>query len=75
MTLATERDHIVPLAEGGIDAAGVNEQGLCAACHREKTQAEALRARGGGKKFEREPAETGGQGRFLRAGVVEGGVS
>jgi len=44
VTLASERDHIVPLSEGGADDAS-NEQGLCAACHREKSLAEALRAR------------------------------
>lgn len=43
VTLATQRDHIVPLEEGGQDAAD-NVQGLCAACHEVKSQAE--RARG-----------------------------
>lgn len=42
--LATQRDHIVPLAEGGTDDPS-NIQGLCAECHRDKTLAEALRAR------------------------------
>lgn len=34
---ATERDHIVALANGGHDCRE-NVQGLCAACHRLKTQ-------------------------------------
>lgn len=42
--LWTQRDHIVSLAEGGTDDPS-NEQGLCDECHREKTLAEALRAR------------------------------
>jgi 5-methylcytosine-specific restriction protein A len=42
--LATERDHKVPLAEGGRDDQD-NEQGLCAPCHRAKTLSEALRGR------------------------------
>lgn len=41
---ATQRDHIIPLAEGGKDE-DANIQGLCDACHREKTLAEALRGR------------------------------
>ena len=44
VTLATQRDHKVPLAEGGTDTDD-NVQGLCDACHREKTLAEALRGR------------------------------
>ncbi|MCW7542003.1 HNH endonuclease [Aquabacterium sp. A7-Y] len=44
VTLATQRDHIVPLCEGGSDEPE-NIQGLCAPCHGEKTLAEALRAR------------------------------
>ena len=44
--LATQRDHIVSLAEGGTDDDS-NVQPLCDDCHREKTLAEALRARGG----------------------------
>ncbi|WP_238541912.1 HNH endonuclease [Acidovorax sp. CF316] len=43
-TEATQRDHIVPLAEGGPDDA-TNEQGLCDACHEEKSLQEALRGR------------------------------
>lgn len=44
VTLATERDHIVPLSEGGADEPS-NIQPLCGECHKEKTLAEALRAR------------------------------
>lgn len=44
ITLATQRDHKVPLAEGGADDA-TNEQGLCEACHEAKSQAESLRGR------------------------------
>lgn len=44
-TIATVRDHIVPLAEGGQDDDS-NIQPLCDDCHREKTLAEALRGRG-----------------------------
>ena len=43
---ATQRDHIVPLAEGGLDDES-NEQGLCDDCHREKSLAEAVRGRWG----------------------------
>lgn len=51
IVLATERDHIVPLFEGGTDERN-NIQALCAACHEAKTKAEALRARrGGGRDF------------------------
>lgn len=51
--LATQRDHIIPLAEGGRDDSS-NEQGLCEACHeakslRERTRGRA-RAAGGGSK-------------------------
>lgn len=44
VTLATQRDHIVPLAEGGADDES-NEQGLCHSCHEEKSLAESLRGR------------------------------
>ncbi len=44
VTLATVRDHKTPLAEGGADDDS-NVQGLCDACHEEKTLAEALRGR------------------------------
>lgn len=42
---ATQRDHIVPLAEGGLDDSS-NEQGLCADCHETKSKAESARGRG-----------------------------
>jgi len=42
--LATIRDHIVPLAEGGTDEPS-NVQPLCAACSDDKTRAEAKRGR------------------------------
>lgn len=44
ITLATQRDHRVPLAEGGADDAS-NEQGLCEPCHEAKSLQEALRGR------------------------------
>lgn len=44
VTPATQRDHIVPLAEGGPDDE-TNEQGLCDDCHEVKSQAEAARGR------------------------------
>ena len=43
--LATVRDHIVPLAEGGLDAID-NVQALCEPCHAVKSQQEARRGRG-----------------------------
>lgn len=43
VVLATQRDHIVPLEEGGQDIES-NVQGLCVACHDAKSKAE--RARG-----------------------------
>jgi 5-methylcytosine-specific restriction protein A len=43
-TLATIRDHIVPLAEGGQDTE-TNAQPLCQACSDTKTYAEAQRGR------------------------------
>lgn len=48
VTLATQRDHIIPLAEGGPDDE-TNEQGLCDDCHEEKSLGESLRARRGAK--------------------------
>lgn len=42
VTLATQRDHVVPLAEGGADDDG-NVQGLCAACHETKRKQESAR--------------------------------
>lgn len=44
VTLATQRDHILSLGEGGLDDSS-NEQGLCDDCHRDKSLAEALRGR------------------------------
>lgn len=41
-TLATQRDHRIPLAEGGADDE-TNEQALCNACHDAKSEAERLR--------------------------------
>jgi 5-methylcytosine-specific restriction protein A len=46
VTLATIRDHIKPLAEGGTDD-DENIQPLCTTCHDAKTAAESLRGRGG----------------------------
>ena len=40
--LATQRDHEIPVAEGGADDES-NEQGLCDDCHAEKSRAERLR--------------------------------
>lgn len=42
VTLATIRDHVIPLAEGGEDDQD-NTQGLCVACHDVKSQVEAAR--------------------------------
>jgi 5-methylcytosine-specific restriction protein A len=44
VTLVTQRDHRVPLAEGGADDAS-NEQALCKPCHEAKSLQEALRGR------------------------------
>jgi 5-methylcytosine-specific restriction enzyme A len=44
VVLVTQRDHVIPLAEGGQDDAS-NEQGLCDPCHEAKSLAESLRAR------------------------------
>ncbi|MGZ9027364.1 MAG: HNH endonuclease [Telluria sp.] len=41
---ATERDHVIPLAEGGPDDE-TNEQALCEPCHAEKSRVEATRGR------------------------------
>lgn len=41
--LATQRDHIIPLSEGGEDVPE-NTQGLCSEHHDEKSLAERLRA-------------------------------
>ena len=42
VTLATQRDHIIPLAEGGEDNDS-NTQALCYECHEEKSKAESAR--------------------------------
>lgn len=51
--LATQRDHRIPLAEGGRDDES-NEQGLCDECHAAKSEAERRRglsrSAGGGSK-------------------------
>ena len=47
VTVATQRDHRIPLAEGGADDRS-NEQALCEACHETKSEAERLRGRGRG---------------------------
>jgi len=44
VTLATQRDHITPLAEGGQDDDS-NVQGLCGPCHESKSKAESQRGR------------------------------
>jgi 5-methylcytosine-specific restriction enzyme A len=41
-TPATQRDHIIPLAEGGLDTQE-NTQGLCQDCHDKKSQEESKR--------------------------------
>jgi 5-methylcytosine-specific restriction protein A len=48
-TVATVRDHVIPLAEGGADVE-TNVQGLCQTCSDAKTRGEAQRGRqrGGG---------------------------
>lgn len=42
VTLATQRDHIIPLAEGGLDDDS-NTQGLCFTCHEKKSALESAR--------------------------------
>jgi 5-methylcytosine-specific restriction enzyme A len=66
VTLATQRDHIRSLAEGGLDVRS-NTQPLCEACHEAKSEAERARARAGGmQKFGVDCAETELQALFLR---------
>ena len=43
-SIATVRDHIVPLAEGGRDDDS-NIQGVCESCHKKKSQQEAQRGK------------------------------
>jgi 5-methylcytosine-specific restriction protein A len=57
-TLATIRDHIVPLAEGGTDD-DENIQPICADCDDVKSKAERLRGRGLALPT---PAAAGGRG-------------
>ena len=45
VSIATIRDHIIPLAFGGEDAEE-NTQGLCGPCHDAKTAEESKRGRG-----------------------------
>jgi 5-methylcytosine-specific restriction protein A len=80
-TLATIRDHIVPLAEGGTDDPA-NIQPICETCHEIKSKAERLRGRGlvapapkgrGGVILGAAPAAPDRLGGFLRAQVIEGG--
>jgi len=42
LEVATTRDHIVPLGDGGLDVE-TNTQALCVTCHAAKTAAEAKR--------------------------------
>jgi len=42
IAVATIRDHVIPLAEGGTDDE-TNEQALCEPCSDEKTRAESAR--------------------------------
>lgn len=44
VTEATQRDHVVPLCDGGADD-DANTQGLCDACHEAKSIDEAKRSR------------------------------
>jgi len=46
VTLASEVDHIVSLADGGDDAMG-NLESICGSCHRLKTARESAAGRGG----------------------------
>lgn len=43
-TVATQRDHIKPLFEGGADSEE-NTQGLCDECHEAKSLQESIRSR------------------------------
>lgn len=42
VSLATIRDHRIPLEEGGLDDE-TNEQAICKSCHKAKTAAESQR--------------------------------
>lgn len=90
VTLAVIRDHIVPLAEGGLDVDS-NCQPLCQPCSDAKTATESARGAGRphpGRRRGDQPSITGGggqksgaprpetdlEGKFLRAGNPGGGV-
>lgn len=45
MRRATEADHVVPVAEGGLRYDPLNGQAACESCHKIKTQQEAERGR------------------------------
>lgn len=45
VTPATECDHVIPKANGGTDTLN-NVQGICAPCHKAKTELEAAQAQG-----------------------------
>ena len=45
VSVATQRDHIIPLADGGEDVPE-NTQGLCVDCHDKKTNKDSKRGRG-----------------------------
>lgn len=45
VTVATQRDHIIPLSQGGLDVPE-NTQALCQACHDVKTAEESKVGRG-----------------------------
>jgi len=52
--LASQRDHIVPLAEGGADDE-TNEQALCDDCHETKSRGEAVAGRWHGRAARKTP--------------------
>ena len=57
VSVATQRDHIVPLEEGGKDDE-TNEQALCEPCHEAKSKGEATRGR-----WRHRAGQSGGVGR------------
>lgn len=48
--VATQRDHVIPLAEGGADDES-NVQPLCADCHEVKSKFESANGRRGGPTY------------------------
>lgn len=73
VTLASEVDHIVSLADGGDDAIG-NLEAICKPCHRLKTAGESVAGRG--VQMSTAPAsDTDPPVNFLCAQVLGGGVS